>query len=124
MRGDNIRHLLTRIAISFVFFTFGVWEILEPHYWSTLIPLHFSAYGGPTTLALLHGVLLLVVGAMILAGFYLRIAAILATLIMISITLDISLVGLSSVLLRCIGLTIFTLSMVFDETRYYCLNKK
>ncbi len=120
--SSKARHLMTRAAIGFVFASFGLWELFDPQYWTGFVPNGISAIIASQTLVLLHGVVLLVLGTAILLGAWLRWTAILATLMLVEICAGLLLAsGFSDLLVRDLGLLLFTLSMVFDNERYLCV---
>jgi len=121
-RANVARHLLTRLAIGFVFASFGLWELFDPQYWIGFLPPWVPTFVGVQTLVLLHGAVLLAVGAAILLGAWLRWSAALAALMLVEICAGLlSSSGFSDLLVRDLGLLLFTLSIVFDRERYLCV---
>ncbi len=119
---SKARHLLTRAAIGFVFVSFGLWELFDPQYWTGFVPNWVAAIIPSQTLVLFHGVVLLVLGVAILLGLWLRWTALLATLMLVEICAGLLLAsGFSDLLVRDVGLLLFTLSMVFDDERCLCV---
>lgn len=124
MNKNQIRHLLTRIGISLVFIIFGIWEIMNPPYWAAFLPPFLGSFASPFLLVTIHGAVMLILGIAILTGFYLRISAILAALMMLLIIVALfMLTGYDDLIARDSGLLFLALSIVFDETRYLTLTK-
>ena len=122
MDRNGIRHLLTRVAISFLFLTFGAWEMANPSYWEGYLPAWLSLMHGIGALMVLHGLLLAAIGAAILLGIRPRISSAVGVLMLcVIIVLLYTGTGFTDILLRDITIAVFTLSMVFDDTRYLAL---
>ncbi len=122
MEKDVIRHIIERTAAASVFISFGVWEILQPSYWSVFIPSFLSSFHDALSLVMLHGLILLAIGLAVLVGFYLQYASALGALMMFAIILDLASVsGFSDILVRDIAILLIFLSLVFEEKRYFSL---
>ena len=116
---------MTRISLSIILIGFGFWEIVQPSYWISFVPAQLGLSGSAITLVTLHGVVLLIVGLAILLGFYLRIAAVFAVLIMIEIIAVLILEsGFTDLIIRDIVVLLIALALFFDNTRWMVLNKK
>ena len=79
-KNDNIRHILTRLAVAQVLIIFGIWEIVQPVYWNSFVPAFVSSFMNINLFVQLHGIFILILGIAILIGAYLRISAALAAL--------------------------------------------
>lgn len=123
MDRNNLRHILTRLAIAVLFLGFGIWEIIQPGYWVAFVPTQLASLGA-VTLVTVHGIILLAIGLAVLLGIYLRIAAILATLVMIEIMATLVIEsGFTDLVIRDAVVLILAASMVFDDTRYLTFTK-
>ncbi|GEM_PF-1027266 len=80
-----ISHLLRRFGLAFCFVSFGIWELVNPAYWSGFVPPFMAHLIDPFLLVRMHGVALTVVGLAVLFGFLLRVSSALAVLIMLEI---------------------------------------
>ena len=121
---DKVRHLLTRFALGVVFVSFGLWELLTPGYWTAFVPSWASAVVAEQTLVLLHGAVLLVVGVAIFLGAWLRWSALLAALVLVEVSAGLFFsAGFSDLLVRDLGLLLFSVSMIFDRARYFCVTR-
>jgi uncharacterized protein YjeT (DUF2065 family) len=56
-------------ALGFVFFVFGVWQILSPGYWSAYLPKYFS-FLDPEKFFIINGIFNFVVGLALIFNFY------------------------------------------------------
>ena len=116
--------MLTRISIAVVFVGIGIWEVVQPSYWSFYIPNFLTFIASAITLTMLHGVVLLILGIAILLGAYLRIAATLATLMMLLIIGNLLVsFGFNDIVIRDMAIFLVALSLVFDDTAYLRLKK-
>ena len=121
---DDARHLITRIAVALVFITFGIWEITDPKYWAAFMPAFVAGILSPSTAVLIHGILLLAIGAALLTGFYLRIASALAVIMLLLIVLSLMyLTGYIQIVIRDTAIMLLALSIFFDDTRYLCIKE-
>ena len=121
---DQIRHILTRLALAMVFVIFGIWEIIQPSYWIAFVPPALSGIASASFLVTLHGVLLLTVGAAILLGAYLRIASALAVLIMLEVMAGLWLEsGFTDLMVRDLALLILAVALYFDDRRWLTITK-
>jgi hypothetical protein len=117
-----VRHLLTRLAVGFVFASFGLWEVFDPQFWIGFVPSWVPVAFVGHSLVVFHGVVLLVVGVALLVGAWLRWSALLAVLLLVEICVGLFLSsGFSDLFVRDLGLLLFTLSIVFDGERYFCV---
>lgn len=124
MENDKIRHVLLRIGVALIFVSFGMWEIVQPSYWIAFVPKPIAQMVSPSLFINLHGLLLLIIGLGILTGTYLRISAMLAVLVMISIIASLWYEsGFSDIIIRDMVVLIAALALVFDDTNYLRLRK-
>ncbi|GIW66492.1 MAG: hypothetical protein KatS3mg095_0390 [Candidatus Parcubacteria bacterium] len=57
------------LALGFVFFVFGVWQILNPNYWSAYLPKYLT-FIAPEQFFRINGVFNLIVGLGLILNFY------------------------------------------------------
>ena len=125
MKSDNLRHLFSRLALASIFIAFGVWEIVQPSFWSYYVPSFLGTFVPIDTLVILHGSILLVIGLAVLLGVYLRVASAMAALMMLFIIADlVSVSGFSDLVVRDIVVLLLAVSLFFDDTRYLRLTRK
>lgn len=116
--------MLTRISIAFVFVGIGVWEIVQPSYWSFYIPNFLTFIASALTLTMLHGIVMVALGLAILLGIYLRVSAALASVMMVLIIGDLLLsFGFNDIVIRDTAILLVALALVFDDTNYLRLRK-
>jgi uncharacterized membrane protein YphA (DoxX/SURF4 family) len=76
------------------------------------------------SLVAMHGTILFVIGLAILLGAYLRISAVLASLMMLAIIGSvIASIGLNDLVIRDTVVLLVSVSLAFDDTRYMALTK-
>lgn len=124
MDKNNIRHIVSRIALAVIFIGIGIWEIVQPQYWNAFVPAFLSSSISANLLVNVHGVILLIIGLAVLSGAYLRIAAILATLVMLEIiVLLVFESGFTDLLIRDTAVLLLAVALIFDDTNYLRLVK-
>lgn len=112
----QLKNVLSRFAVSFIFISFGLWEIINPLSWISFVPDFLSRLSFVSTLITIHGIVLIVLGAWFLWGKKIRIAAVLSSLVMLDIIIGLIISsGWSDLLIRDIGIFIFILSFVFEK---------
>ena len=118
-KNDNIRHILTRLAVAQVLIIFGIWEIVQPVYWNSFVPAFVSSFMNINLFVQLHGIFILILGIAILIGAYLRISAALAALTTLAVIVFLLVSsGFSDIIVRDIVIVLVAASLVFDDTRY------
>lgn len=123
MNDDNIRHVLSRLALAVVFVGIGIWEIVQPSYWSAFVP-SFITILDPNALVIIHGAIMLAIGIGIGLGVYLRLSAVLASLMMVSIIVMLLMEsGFTDLIIRDAGVLLIAMSLIFDDTDYLRLRK-
>ncbi len=123
MERAEMRHVISRFSIAFIFLVFGVWEIVHPTYWTAFLPPFVTAVADSAKTVMVHGMILSVLGLAILFGYFTRIAAALGTLVMLGIVASLWTVsGFTDLLVRDIVITLFTLTLVVDDTKYFELS--
>lgn len=111
---ETAGYLLPRVAIAVVFVGFAVWELLDPQYWVVYVPGLLSGHAWTLRLVQLHGVALATTGTAVLLPRYAREGAIVATLLLAEICLDILLAnGFTSILLRDLGLLVLAGALIW-----------
>lgn len=117
MRNEAIRHYLTVYAAAFIFIVFGLWEIINPVYWSGFVPSFISkVFSNVNLLVEIHGIVLTLLGICFVFEFKRKIASVLGTLIMLDIVFSLFLEsGFSDLLVRDIIITILIVSIFFDD---------
>jgi uncharacterized membrane protein YphA (DoxX/SURF4 family) len=92
-----------RILLGVVFAWFGYHELLQPGQWTQYVPV-ISESSSPAIIAVLvHGWILLVLAAALVAGIAPRAAAAIASVLMLEIVIALVATGLSDTALRDVG---------------------
>ncbi len=117
MRPDSIRYYLVTYAISFIFIVFGIWEIINPSYWSVFVPGFISGVlGNVSVLVMVHGIILALIGLSLAVGFHKKITSALGTLMMMGILISLYIgSGFTTMFVRDLVITVFTASLFFDK---------
>ncbi|MGH3189012.1 MAG: hypothetical protein ACRDOL_17430, partial [Streptosporangiaceae bacterium] len=92
-----------RILLGVVFAWFGYHELLLPGQWTQYVPAVSESSSLAVILVLVHGWVLLVLAAALLAGIAPRAAAAIASVMMLEIVISLAVTGLSDTALRDIG---------------------
>jgi len=110
------RKLITRIGISFIFVIFGVWEIVQPGYWSGFVPRFLKDFVDLSLAVQIHGATLLALGLGVLSGFQTKKFGIASTLVMASIVFSLILnFGFSDILIRDVVILLFASTLIFED---------
>ena len=118
-KNDNIRHILTRLAVAQVLIIFGIWEIVQPVYWNSFVPAFVSSFMNINLFVQLHGIFILILGIAILIGAYLRISASLAVLTTLAVIVFLLISsGFSDIIIRDIVIVLAAASLIFDDNMY------
>ena len=92
-----------RILLGVVFAWFGYHELLLPGQWTQYVPVISESSSLAVVLVLVHGWVLLVLAAALLAGIAPRAAAAIASVLMLEIVISLAATGLSDTALRDVG---------------------
>jgi uncharacterized membrane protein YphA (DoxX/SURF4 family) len=92
-----------RILLGVVFAWFGYHELLQPGQWTQYVPVISESSSLAIIAVLAHGWVLLVLAAALLAGIAPRVAAAIASVLMLEIVIALIAVGLSDTALRDVG---------------------
>jgi len=92
-----------RILLGVVFAWFGYHELLQPAQWTQYVPVISESSSLAIILVLVHGWVLLVLAAALLAGIAPRAAAAIASVLMLEIVISLAVTGLSDTALRDVG---------------------
>jgi uncharacterized membrane protein YphA (DoxX/SURF4 family) len=92
-----------RILLGVVFAWFGYHELVQPGGWTQYVPVISESSSLAVFLVLTHGWVLLVTGAALVAGIAPRVAAALASVLMLEIVIAVAVTGQSPTALRDVG---------------------
>ena len=92
-----------RVLLGLVMLWFGYHELLLPGEWTGYVPVISESSSLAIILVLAHGWVLLVLSAALLAGVTPRVAAAIASLLMLEIVIALAATGLSDTALRDVG---------------------
>jgi len=111
---DTAPYVLPRLAIAVVFLGFGLWELFNPQYWTAYVPGLLTGHAWTLRLVQVHGLVLTTTATAVLLPRYTREGAIVATLLLGEICLDIVLAnGFTSILLRDVGLLVLAAALIW-----------
>lgn len=92
-----------RILLGVVFLWFGYHELVQPDGWTQYVPFVSESSSLAVFLVLVHGWVLLVTGAALVAGIAPRAAAAVASVLMLEIVIAVAMTGQSPTALRDVG---------------------
>ena len=124
IKKDDVRHILTRLAVAQVLIVFGIWEIVQPVYWNAFVPSFVSSFMNINLFVQLHGAFILILGLAILIGAYLRVSAALAVLTTLAVIVFLLISsGFSDIIIRDIVIVLAAASLIFDDNTYLRITK-
>jgi uncharacterized membrane protein YphA (DoxX/SURF4 family) len=111
-----------RIALSFVFLYFGISQISSPFVWTGFVPDFVVNMGiGAESVVIMNGVLEILLGSLLLLGFFVRISSGILFLHLIVIA---SSIGFNPLGIRDFGLAFATLAVFLNGYDWLCLGRK
>ena len=124
IKKDDVRHILTRLAVAQVLIIFGIWEMVQPVYWNSFVPSFVSSFMNINLFVQLHGAFILILGVAILIGAYLRVSAALAVLTTLAVIIFLLISsGFSDIIIRDIVIVLAAASLIFDDNMYLRVTK-
>jgi len=110
-----------RILLGVVFAWFGYHELLLPGQWTQYVPVISESSSLAIILVLVHGWVLLVIAAALLAGIAPRAAAAIASVLMLEIVISLAVTGLSDTALRDVGVLGLALCLTGSKNQHLVL---
>jgi uncharacterized membrane protein YphA (DoxX/SURF4 family) len=92
-----------RILLGVVLFWFGYHELVQPGGWTQYVPVVNESSSLAVILVLAHGWVLFVLAAALVAGIAPRVAAAIASVVLLEIVISLAVTGLSATALRDVG---------------------
>jgi uncharacterized membrane protein YphA (DoxX/SURF4 family) len=92
-----------RILLGVVFFWFGYHELVQPGGWTQYVPVVSESSSLAVILVLAHGWVLFVLAAALVAGIAPRVAAAVASVVMLEIVISLAVTGVDATALRDVG---------------------
>ncbi len=92
-----------RILLGAVFFWFGYHELVQPGHWTQYVPVVSESSSLAVVLVLAHGWVLFVTAAALVAGIAPRIAAAIASVLLLEIVISLAVTGVSDTAVRDLG---------------------
>ena len=93
-----------RILLGVVFFWFGYHELVQPSGWTQYVPVVNESSSLAVILVLAHGWVLFVTAAALVAGIAPRVAAAVASVLLLEIVISLAVTGLDPTALRDVGM--------------------
>lgn len=103
-----------RFALGFVFLVFGIWQIIQPSYWTSYLPLWTKNFN-QEILMRINGFFDFFVGLGLILGFYPLIFSALAILHLIGVIFTLGI--FNDIAIRDIGLLILAIGIFLEEFR-------
>jgi uncharacterized membrane protein YphA (DoxX/SURF4 family) len=110
-----------RILLGVVFAWFGYHELLLPGQWTQYVPVISESSSLAVILVLVHGWILFVLAAALLAGIAPRAAAAIASVLMLEIVISLAATGLSDTALRDVGVLGLAVCLVGCKNQHLVL---
>lgn len=113
--------LCLRLGLGLVLLWFGMSEIIDPETWSAYVPSLVEAHLPVplTTFVVLHGIIEILLGSLLLLGFYLKLSSALVALHLFFIVLG---VGYNEIGVRDFGLFMAAVALAMSEDNTYSLD--
>jgi uncharacterized membrane protein YphA (DoxX/SURF4 family) len=92
-----------RVMLGVVLFWFGYHELVQPGGWTQYVPVVNESSSLAVILVLAHGWVLFVLAAALVAGIAPRVAAAIASVVLLEIVISLAVTGLSATALRDLG---------------------
>lgn len=116
MKPEVIRRYLATYSVSLIFVIFGIWEIINPVYWSGFVPVFISNILGNVLIVRIHGFILAVIGISLSIGFKRKLMSALGTLMMLIIVISLyTEAGFTTIFVRDFVIMCFAASIFFDN---------
>jgi uncharacterized membrane protein YphA (DoxX/SURF4 family) len=93
-----------RILLGAVFFWFGYHELVQPGGWTQYVPVVNESSSLAVVLVLVHGWVLFVLAAALVAGISPRVAAAIASVLLLEIVISLAVTGAAETTVRDIGI--------------------
>jgi len=123
LNNKNYATVLIRVSLALVLLWFGIDQIANTENWFGYIPhwLTSNLSSSLSTFIILNGIFEIIIGVLLLIGFYTRIIAFIAALHLLSITIA---VGYNDIAVRDLGLTLMAVSLIFSGAGVLSLDSK
>jgi uncharacterized membrane protein YphA (DoxX/SURF4 family) len=92
-----------RIVLGLVFFWFGYHELVQPGGWTQYVPVVSESSSPAIILVLAHGWVLFVLGSALVFGVAPRVAAAVASVLMLEIVISLAVTGVDATAVRDVG---------------------
>jgi len=121
MNKKEIASVILRLGVSFVFLTFGIWQLINPTSWIGYVPGYVYGLGISVSLVvILNGILDLLIGVSLVSGIYLRFFSVLGILRLFLIIFSL---GWNDVAVRDIGLAVALIAIYLNGEDGWCFNR-
>ncbi len=116
MDAKALRHWLLAGSIAVVFLSFGIWELIDPSYWSAFVPAFVAQSFNVLLIVRMHGVVLALLGVWLLTDRYMQPAAILSALVLVEIVVSLLIEsGFTDLFVRDLGLLLAAGALIADS---------
>jgi len=121
MDRHQIGLLVLRLGLGGVFLWFGTDKFLHPDIWTNYIPSWFPMLIPVSIFIILLGIVETLLGLMLLTGFYTRVAAAIAALMLIPIIISL---GYNEISVRDFGLLMLAVGIAFLGAGHLSIDSK
>lgn len=112
--------VVLRISISLVFLWFSISQFMAPDEWIGYLPDFLASTSQPLFFIYANATVELVLGILLIIGFFTRVVALLLSIHLLSITIAL---GYNAIAVRDLGLTLATFSIFLNGPDAWCLKK-
>ena len=112
----KLHFLIVRLAAAFIFGVFGIWEIVQPAYWTGFVPHFLSNQIDPIPLVIIHGIVLALLSIGFILNYHVKYVAIAGCSLLLQIIVFLfAVAGFNEVLVRDISIMLFMSSLIFQS---------
>lgn len=121
MEKKDYAMALVRIAMSLVFLWFGLNQLFQPEEFMGYLPGFLLTLDFAKNLVVMNGIFEVVLGSLLLVGLYTRIAALILSLHLFAIAVNL---GYNDIAVRDLGLSLTTLAVFLGGNEKWSLDKR
>ena len=112
----KLHFLIVRLAAAFIFGVFGVWEIVQPAYWTGFVPHFLSNLIDPIPLVIIHGIVLTLLSIGFILNYRVKYIAFTGCLLLLQIIVFLfAAAGFNEILVRDTAIMLFMSSLIFQH---------
>lgn len=122
--ASTLARRLDTAALTFCFLAFGLWELVDPSYWTAYLPHGIDTSAAAVPLVFVHGIILSVCGIGVMTNRWMTLWLGLSTALLLEVTVTVwFVIGYGDVFIRDVSLTLFAAAMLARH-RAACADQK